>query len=755
MNLFKYERNDKNMKNNVEFKTLNDVKYFFFRGLTNFPFVEQTFDAITTYELLSKIVEYLNKVIQNNNLQNENINELIKLYIELKNYIDNYFDNLNVQNEIDNKLNKMVEDGTLANIINQEIFEELNNKVDELDETINSRLLYFDNIELAKSYDFEIGNIFKTFGFYEVGDLGSSNYIITDDTTFNDTTKIELNNGLCARLISENVMNVSQFGIKGDNTTDDSDKIIEMIEYNKDNNVKLIFNEGIYIISKAIKLYSNTQLDGNNAKIKLIDNSSIIPFSLFYTEGETTENIILKNLIIDGNRINNIDNGLPNPSGNQNPYWSGSLLSLINLTNTINSTIDSCNIINSWGSGIWLNDCKDFNITNNILLDYRISGIAIRNNTLIVGTSQNININNNILSGGVVGIHSIFGCQYITITSNKSYNNKDSNRFPSYAYGGIYPNIYPLNCGFNDSSSPDYVSPAFEGDGAGIELTGRYTDINAGLNEYIIIDSNITYNNEVGIRLEEESRNCSITSNICKSNNYGIFIFSSYSNNISDNQIVLNNQGIVLEKLSNSVKPNSANAELNIISSNKISKNNIYGMLLSGASRNIISSNIISDNNVISSVEGGSIKMTVVDSTPSNKNIISSNQFVNYNGNDKYGINSVSDENIENVVRDNIFENMRIANTLNLNNNYINHNVGYRTDNKGLTYIPSGNNSVVVNHGVVYTPFNGEILVTPATDIDNNLQFYVGDINENTFTIYLTGNSNKDIYFNYQINITR
>lgn len=77
-------------------------------------------DSLTYYELVSKIQYKLNEVINNENVLSEG-------FVELYEYVKNYFTDLNIQNEINNKLDQMASDGTLANIINQEIF---NNKLD-------------------------------------------------------------------------------------------------------------------------------------------------------------------------------------------------------------------------------------------------------------------------------------------------------------------------------------------------------------------------------------------------------------------------------------------------------------------------------------------------------------------------------------------------------------------------------------------------------------------------------------------------
>lgn len=106
------------MNNNLNPNWKNTTKIPFFRRcvLQNFPFIEKDFDALTDYELLSKVVEYLNMVINQQNITSDNTNELYRVYELLKNYVENYFDNLDVQEEINNKLDEMASDGTLADI---------------------------------------------------------------------------------------------------------------------------------------------------------------------------------------------------------------------------------------------------------------------------------------------------------------------------------------------------------------------------------------------------------------------------------------------------------------------------------------------------------------------------------------------------------------------------------------------------------------------------------------------------------------
>lgn len=56
---------------------------------------------------------------------------------DLKKYVNQYFDDLNVQQQINNKLDAMAADGSLAEIINQDIFNGLNTKIGNLETKVN------------------------------------------------------------------------------------------------------------------------------------------------------------------------------------------------------------------------------------------------------------------------------------------------------------------------------------------------------------------------------------------------------------------------------------------------------------------------------------------------------------------------------------------------------------------------------------------------------------------------------------------
>lgn len=67
-------------------------------------------DSLSYYEMLCKVVEYLNNTISD-------VNKVSKEFETLYNYVHDYFKNLNIQEEINVKLDEMVIDGTLSNLL--------------------------------------------------------------------------------------------------------------------------------------------------------------------------------------------------------------------------------------------------------------------------------------------------------------------------------------------------------------------------------------------------------------------------------------------------------------------------------------------------------------------------------------------------------------------------------------------------------------------------------------------------------------
>lgn len=103
---------------NNEIKTISPFKNFCVT-VGNLP--TSYLESMSYYEMLCWLCKYLENTI------NPAINNNAEALKELQDYVVNYFDNLNVQDEINNKLDEMADDGTLAQIINVEMIGSLSN----------------------------------------------------------------------------------------------------------------------------------------------------------------------------------------------------------------------------------------------------------------------------------------------------------------------------------------------------------------------------------------------------------------------------------------------------------------------------------------------------------------------------------------------------------------------------------------------------------------------------------------------------
>ena len=144
-------------------------------------------------------------------------------------------------------------------------YEEFNeNSIIEADKYIPVK-----NIEQLKTLNAQVGDKYKTLGYYEENDGGTGRYeIIEKDTNIkaDNGLYIELNNGLIAKLLVENnTVNVKQFGAKGDSTNDDTKYL------------KTAFNSGIANIELPKGEYKLTdRISLDTASTNIIGNNSII-----------------------------------------------------------------------------------------------------------------------------------------------------------------------------------------------------------------------------------------------------------------------------------------------------------------------------------------------------------------------------------------------------------------------------------------------------------------------------------------------
>lgn len=129
---------------------------------------------------------------------------------------------------------------------------------------------YYNSIaDMKADTKLKVGDIVITSGYYSANDGGGAEYrIINGIYTDDGGSYHELDNNLWAELIiKDNLINVKQFGAKGDGVTDDSDAI-----QNSANKVQNIYiPEGDYLVSKTINLPFNIHIQGmNQFKTKIL-----------------------------------------------------------------------------------------------------------------------------------------------------------------------------------------------------------------------------------------------------------------------------------------------------------------------------------------------------------------------------------------------------------------------------------------------------------------------------------------------------
>ena len=144
--------------------------------------------SMSYYESMVWLYEYLkNEVIPAVNNNGEAVSELQAKYIELHDYVEHYFDNLDVQEEINKKLDEMAEDGTLTNLIEvyvdpiyQAYERTINEKVDGQDTEIS-------NFKISVNNQISLQN-------EQIASVESGSPLVASSTAeMTDTTRVYVN----------------------------------------------------------------------------------------------------------------------------------------------------------------------------------------------------------------------------------------------------------------------------------------------------------------------------------------------------------------------------------------------------------------------------------------------------------------------------------------------------------------------------------------------------------------------------------
>lgn len=282
------------------------------------------------------------------------VEELQALYIQLKDYVEHYFDNLDVQEEINNKLDEMVEDGTLQEIISM---------------YLNSTALWcFDSVtDMQSATNLIDGSYAKTIGYYSPNDGGQGIYQIktkTNSDVEDGGSKIFIGDELVAHLIPDENVNIKQFGATGDGITNDTSYIQNAINYVESNQLinTILIPKGTYVISH----------------LEITESINIIGYSSFYSTLKSIDNNNNNSLIeiINTGGFHNIFSNFRlygNKDNNSNTIHG--ILGNITQSNLGDrfTRFENLEISSFTGCGILLND----NLTNYDFREIRIDNVNV------------------------------------------------------------------------------------------------------------------------------------------------------------------------------------------------------------------------------------------------------------------------------------------------------------------------------------------------------------------------------------------
>lgn len=212
-------------------------------------------ESMSYYECLCNFYNYLkNEIMPAINNNAEATKELQDLFIELKEYVDHYFDNLDITEEVNAKLDEMVEDGTMEQLIAQYL-------------QLQTTYTFNSVAELKEATNLVNGMIVKTLGYYGYNQGGGALYKIRNlaiSDTVDDMFILSLDDEtlVAEYIVENNEINILSVGAKGDLETDNTEILQAVIDKCEEEALKMIIPNGNYLVSDTLYIDSKITIEG-------------------------------------------------------------------------------------------------------------------------------------------------------------------------------------------------------------------------------------------------------------------------------------------------------------------------------------------------------------------------------------------------------------------------------------------------------------------------------------------------------------
>lgn len=254
------------------------------------------------YDKVNQLIRLFNELSEETKTT---VEEYIAKFVELKDFVDDYFDNLDVQEEINHKLDQMAEDGTLQEIIG---------------DYLNATAVWgFDTVaDMKASTNLIAGSYAQTLGFNTINDGGGATYYITDSGVADGKGCIAIDD-LYANIVipANNTLSIKQIGA----TT--SADIHDYIQYLVDKGITCYIPKGTWKTTPIKLSRFNTirvigeelygrENDGGTILTPVADQAYIMKIG-YDVATSICDNVTLKNLMFssqNGDNVYTVNNAL-------------------------------------------------------------------------------------------------------------------------------------------------------------------------------------------------------------------------------------------------------------------------------------------------------------------------------------------------------------------------------------------------------------------------------------------------------------